>query len=161
MNYIKRLDWLPGRRLGSFTGVVPDDFPTYPDQPRPERAEDLWKLDYTYQNDSAAVTLFKSGGFELIRKKSPDEIPAVRRLVFDLDRQPKSLTGIPRTRWHVAPEKGDGWTMADKGFNHTGSTPGWVRYHHVEPEAGRPARARPRDNRGTFLTISATTFRTA
>ena len=49
------------------------------------------------------------------------------KLVFDLDKQPKSLTGVPRTRWHPTPDDGAGWTMTENGFNHSNATAGWVR----------------------------------
>lgn len=86
--------------------------------------------DNTYTNDPSAVALFLADQFEPIRK-SPDEILAVRRLVFDLDRQPKSLTGVARTRWHPAPEAPAGWADLAAGFQHTGGETGWLRYHHV------------------------------
>jgi signal peptidase I len=133
MNYIKRLIGLPGETIAIHDG---DLYQTtklkYADRPRPDRPQDLWMKQYTYENDPDAIALFNQGGFEIIRK-SPDEILAVRRLVFDLDRQPKSLTGIPRMRWHPSPDGGTGWTVEDKGLSHTGPATGWVRYQHVEP----------------------------
>lgn len=87
--------------------------------------------DNTYTNDPTALALFQAGGFEPIRK-SPDEILAVRRLVFDLDRQPKSLTGVARIRWHPAPDAPAGWADLGNGFQHTGGETGWLRYQHVK-----------------------------
>jgi signal peptidase I len=94
MNYIKRLIGLPGETIAIMNG---DLFNTtalqYEGRPRPEHAKDLWMIGYTYHNDPEAVAKFNSGGFNMIRK-SPEEIMAIMKLVFDLDKQPKSLTGI-------------------------------------------------------------------
>jgi signal peptidase I len=87
--------------------------------------------DYTYTNDPDALQLFSSGGFEPIRK-TPDEILAMRKLVFDLDKQPKSLTGVARTRWH-ATSTDNGWREDGAGFRFEGPNLGWLRYHHVAP----------------------------
>jgi len=134
MNYIKRLCGLPGETLAIYKGdLYVNDRLTYPGRPRPERDLDLWQINYTYAGDAEAVALFQKGGFRPIRK-TPEEILVVRRLVFDLDQQPKSLTGIARTRWHATPgEDGAGWAMEEKGFTHSGMMTGWMRYHHVEP----------------------------
>lgn len=137
MNYIKRLVGLPGETIAIHHGdLYRTKALTYEGRPVPARPEDAWKLDYTYSNDSEAVSLFEKGGFEPVRK-SPNEILAVRRLVFDLDRQPKALKDAARTRWHPSPEAGAGWVMNDKGFTHSGGEFGWVRYHHVEPGSWR------------------------
>jgi signal peptidase I len=137
MNYIKRLVGLSGETIAIYKGdlYVTRDL-TYPDRPRPDRPEDLWKREYTYSADSEAVALFQKGGFAPVRK-TPQEILTVRRLVFDLDQQPKSLTGLPRTRWEPVPGDGAGWTMGDKGFRHTGTATGWMRYQHVEASSWR------------------------
>jgi signal peptidase I len=141
----------------------------YEQRRKPDRPEDTWRLrwpapidpsweepdmkaindplftgfyipsrDFTYTSDPDALALFEKGGFEPIRKE-PKEILAVRRLVFDLDKQPKSLTGIAKTRWNVSPEEPTGWAEIDKGFQHTGEGSGWIRYWHVQSGWGRAA----------------------
>jgi signal peptidase I len=163
MNYIKRLIGLPGETIAIYKGdLYRTKSLTYPDRRRPERPEDAWHLrwpdpipqgwdesgirpihdrrlyyyvpsrDYTYTCDPDAVKLFEEGGFEPIRK-SPSEILAVRRLVFDLDLAPKSLTGALKTRWNFGNEDGTGWAEAEKGFKHTGEGTGWIRYWHAQP----------------------------
>jgi len=138
MNYIKRLCGLPGETLAIYKGdLYVTNTLTYPGRPQPERQLELWKhepeQDYTYYRDPEAVALFESGGFEPIRK-TPEQILTVRRLVFNLDQAPKSLTGVAKTRWHVSPgAEGAGWTMGDTSFRHEGNVSGWMRYHHVEP----------------------------
>jgi signal peptidase I len=146
MNYIKRLCGLPGETLAIYKGdLYVTEKLTYPGRPRPDRPLDLWKHerdhDYTYFRDPDAIALFQSGGFQPVRK-TPEQILVVRRLVFDLDRQPKGLTGVAKTRWHAVPDDGAGWTMDEKGFKHSGVQMGWMRYHHVEPgwETGAAAR---------------------
>ena len=142
MNYIKRLCGLPGETLAIYKGdLYVTDRLTYPGRPRPPRELDLWELDYTYSRDPEAVALFHNGGFQPVRK-TPKQILTVRRLVFDLDQPPKSLTGLAKVRWHPSPDDGAGWSMEEKGFKHAGTQMGWMRYHHVEPgwESGSPVR---------------------
>lgn len=137
MNYIKRLIGLPGETIGIYKGdLYRTDKLRFHGRPLPERTEDLWRREYTYPNDDEAVALFNEGGFEPIRK-TPEEILTVRRLVFDLDQAPKSLTGVAKTRWHPSPDGNTGWTMDEKGFTHTGGIEGWMRYHHVEAGSWR------------------------
>jgi signal peptidase I len=136
MNYIKRLVGLPGETIAIYKGdLYVTTALTYPDRPRPDRPLDLWQLQYTYPRDAEAVKVFDAGGFTPIRK-TPEQILTVRRLVFDLDQQPKSLTGEFKTRWHPDPD-GAGWKMEDKGFTHNGEATGWMRYHHVEASSWR------------------------
>ncbi len=143
MNYIKRLIGLPGETIAIYQGdLYRTDKLTYPNLPRPDDAKNLWRPENMYatrqvgrqefESNNEAAALFMSGSFEMIRK-SPAEILAVRRLVFDLDHQPKSMEGRLRTRWHPAPADDAGWTMTDAGFRHEGDQFGWVRYHHVQP----------------------------
>ena len=146
MNYIKRLIGLPGETIAIYNGdLYRTDKLTYPDRPRPNDPKDLWKLEYTYNANPRDATaheareLFAQGGFEMIRK-TPDEILAVRRLVFDLDEQPRSLMDRKRTRWFHAPGDDAGWEMQAAGFKHEGDALGWVRYQHVQPGWGRPDR---------------------
>ncbi|MBO0698394.1 MAG: hypothetical protein J2P46_08375 [Zavarzinella sp.] len=137
MNYIKRLIGLPGETIAIYKGdLYVTTALTYPDRPRPERPLDLWQLQYTYPRDAEAVDLFQKGGFAPIRK-TPQEILTVRRLVFDLDQQPKSLSGVQKTRWGPVPEDGDGWEMEEKGFRHKGNKSGWMRYQHIEASSWR------------------------
>jgi signal peptidase I len=37
-----------------------------------------------------------------------------------------------------------GWAMTESGFDHTGPTEGWMRYHHVEPGSWDAAATTPR-----------------
>src|SRR5262245_5920165 len=133
MNYIKRLIGLPGETIAIYKGdLYRTDALKYEGKIQPNRSLDLWKHDYTYPNDPGAAAYFNGGLFEPIRK-DPDQILAVRRLVFDLDLPPRGLTGIAQTRWNPVPGAGTGWVLTAKGFDHTGTATGWMRYYHVAP----------------------------
>ncbi|HEX3150939.1 MAG TPA: S26 family signal peptidase [Gemmataceae bacterium] len=159
MNYIKRLVGLPGETIAIYKGdLYRTTTLTYSGRSAQVDPKDLWRLrwpkkldenelgrenprdgtwysplrDYTFTNDPEAVALFEANGFDPIRK-DPDEILAVRRLVFDFDKQPASLSGINRTRWHPQMGANDGWTDATGGFKHDGQASGWLVYHHVDP----------------------------
>jgi signal peptidase I len=134
MNYIKRLIGLGEETIGIFSGdVYRTTALKYLDRPRPADSLDLWQKQWTYPSDSDALAFFKKGEFEMIRK-GPPQILAERRIVFDLNRQPKSIEdAILKKRWHPSPEQGAGWEMDDAGFHHSGETLGWVRYQHRNP----------------------------
>lgn len=151
MNYIKRLVGTGGETIAVFAGDlyttrdlryghISNDAPTedmlwqYPISYRPRTPDDAWRFPFMYPNDADAVTKFKNkeGGFDIVRK-TPDQILAMRRMVFDLDHQPKSLSGVRRTRWHPSSNEGTGWEMEATGFRHVGGEPGWVRYQHIDP----------------------------
>jgi signal peptidase I len=133
MNYIKRLVALGGETLAVFAGdlYVTRDL-HFENRPRPANDLDLWQFRYMYPQDPEALKYFHEGKFEIVRK-DPNHILAMRRIVFDLDKQPKSRTGIHRVRWHQVPEDGAGWAMESAGFKHSGDTPGWMRYQHIDP----------------------------
>jgi len=136
MNYIKRLVGLGGETLAVFDGDLYTTrelkYDNIPPNERPQRELDAWLPRYMYQNNPDAIDHFRRGRFEIVRK-SPDEILAMRRIVFDLDRQPKSLEGIRRMRWH-AQEVKSGWAMQEAGFRHEGASDvEWMRYQHIDP----------------------------
>jgi signal peptidase I len=136
MNYIKRLVGLGGETIAVFMGdlyttrdltydhILPEE--------RPQNELDAWQFRYMYTKDQKAKDYFKEGKFQIVRK-DPDQILAVKRIVFNLDRQPKSREGVRKTRWHPDPSDGTGWQMEEAGFKHTGDTPGWVLYQHIDP----------------------------
>lgn len=133
MNYIKRLVGVGGETLAVFAG---DLYTTrklkYDNASRPQNEDDAWQFRYMYSKDPEAKEFFKKGGFDIVRKEA-EQIMAVRRIVFDLDKQPKSREGIRRTRWHPVPEDGKGMEMEAAGFKHSGPEQGWVLYQHIDP----------------------------
>jgi signal peptidase I len=136
MNYIKRLCGLPGETIAILDGdlYVCKDV-AYPPESHalPQDPKDLWKSEYTYSNDAAAVAAFHAGRFEIFRK-TPDLLMAMRRLVYDNDHQPKDLIGKVKPRWHG----GDHWAANDTNVptvfrqnGDSGDDVQWLRYQHI------------------------------
>jgi signal peptidase I len=136
MNYIKRLVGLGGETLAVFAGDLyvtrALNYDWVPLDKRPQNETDAWQFRYMYANDDRAMRFFMDGNFEIVRK-SPDEIMAVRRIVFDLDHQPNGPEGVRKTRWHASPENGAGWEMEAAGFKHSGDEPAFMVYQHIDP----------------------------
>lgn len=136
MNYIKRLVGTGGETIAVFSGDLYTTrdlkYEHIPAANRPQRDDDAWQFRYMYPSDSVAKEFFQSGKFAIIRK-TPDEIMAVRRIVFDLDKQPKTPTGVRKVRWNIVDQDGTGWEMQPAGFKHAGDQLGWVRYQHINP----------------------------
>jgi signal peptidase I len=139
MNYIKRLIGLPGETiaikggkiyvLGADKGLHYDDY----EEARhdPEKMALLWQRDHMHKNDPEARRLFERGQFRILRK-SPDNILAMMRLVYDHDHPGK---GLPE-RW--AAEEG-GWTAQDgRSFRSDGggNNVRWLRYQHLLRDNG-------------------------
>lgn len=137
MNYIKRLCGLPGETIAIFNGdLYVCDTIDYPpaNHSRPEDPNELWRLEYTYSNDDAAVRAFHAGEFRMLRK-TPDLIDALKRIVYDNDHQAQDLIakGV-KPRWQ---DRG-GWASNDpaapKVFRQKGDSgeqPQWLRYQHL------------------------------
>ncbi len=110
--------------------------------PRPTNLLDLWKLQYTYANNSShADTLFQAsrqtgftggvpGGFQIVRK-GEDQILADRRIVWDNDKQPADLPATAQ-RWvrTNATWKADN-EKKPLAFLHNGPDEDWIRYRHA------------------------------
>jgi signal peptidase I len=143
MNYIKRLIGLPGETIAIYNGDLyvfdEERFPgelTYPPttHPLPDRPEDLWQLEDTYPNDSAAEAAFRNGKFRILRK-TPEIMLAMRRLVYDNDHQADNLIGVAPPRWQMAANSH--WSadndQSPKVFSTDGSGPNveWLRYQHL------------------------------
>jgi signal peptidase I len=138
MNYIKRLVGLGGETVAVFGGDLYVtqglNYEHVPQSARPPRQLDAWKPQFMYPNDDQAVQAFRQGTFDIVRK-TPSEIMAMRRLVFDLDKQAQSLTGVYKTRWQPDEEQGGGWSVVandrEKGFQHSGNDESWLLYQHI------------------------------
>ncbi len=129
--------------------------------PRPDDPLELWRPQYMYPNNKAAIDLFEKsraagfletvpGGFQIIRK--PDEqMLADRRIVWDNDKQPEELArrGVP-SRWYAPKEFADKWTSDDpakpRTFAHTASDLQWIRYRHLIGAWEGKLEPRPIDN---------------
>src|SRR5262249_32623449 len=93
MNYIKRLIGLPGETIairgGKLSSLSPDKGLHYDDYEKaksdPEMMALLWQKDpYMHRNDPEAQQRFSQDRFQIVRK-SPENILAMMRLVYDND----------------------------------------------------------------------------
>ena len=143
INYIKRLIGLPGETVAICNGklyVLPaEKGPRYDDLQKARTGEErtmeealLWRKPHMHIDDRAAVELFSKGQFQILRK-SPENILAMKRLVYDNDHRARDLDKDPAARrWRAENDK----AWADNGatgFQHkaTAEEPlSWVRYHH-------------------------------
>jgi signal peptidase I len=143
MNYIKRLCGQPGETIAIYDGDLyvydaskangqPLEYPPET-HARPEDPKDLWRIEYTYSNDPAALEAWRTGKFTILRK-SPELILAMRRLVYDNDHQAADLIGKVPPRWQAQA----GWVAnsldAPKVFRQIGDSGDdvqWLRYQNL------------------------------
>jgi signal peptidase I len=150
MNYIKRLVGLSGETIaihnGDLYALAPDKGPQYDDlkditdpAQRAELAKQLWQKKYMHVNESAEA--FNRGEFQILRK-SPDNILAMRRIVYDNDHQASDLGGPRWARW--TGRDGDAaWTPANAANTHgfrlaapADDQVHWLGYRHILRDAG-------------------------
>jgi signal peptidase I len=132
-NYIKRLIGLPGETIGIWYGdlyrrpsekVLTDDDSGVPPL-------DRWKIEYAHSNQAAQLLTGPESRFELIRK-SPAQVLAMRRIVYDNENQPKDRKHPKQLRW--TPSGAGGWTTTDsKSFasSTTSASMEWLRYRNL------------------------------
>ncbi len=147
MNYIKRLIGLPGETIAIAQGNL---FVHYQPRQVPEpEGKRYWGSPYgggfPWRGDSdelhkahgEAEKLFQQGQFQIIRK-TPDLIPALRRIVFDNDFQPADTTLYP-PRWVAANNwKGDGIHPRRFSQAQPPAALEWLRYRHQLTGGGQP-----------------------
>lgn len=140
--YAKRVIGLPGETIAIQGGR----FFVYRKPRQVPAPAQLWATSlqevYAWPPDEEAQGLFKAGQFEIVRR-SPEQLLALARLVYDNDCQAKDLlaAGEPQ-RW-----SGAGWDLTDvRRPRHAGaSAMAWLRYQHLlrlENEPGVLARQR-------------------
>ena len=158
MNYIKRLVGLSGETIAIHNGnlyvLAPDKGPQYDDlkgvtdpAQRAELAKQLWQKKYMHVNES--VDAFDRGEFQIVRK-SPDNILAMRRIVYDNDHQAADLVGPQWARWTA--RDGDAWETADAAKSHgfhraapKDDQVHWLGYRHILRDNGGFAANGPND----------------
>jgi signal peptidase I len=147
INYIKRLIGLPGETIAIHRGKLwvlsPSDSPKYDDYEKargdPGALAMLWRREFTHHDDPRAVELFtqdRENRYAIVRKK-PENLLAMRRIVYDndhqaLDLQKKEEDARLYRRWVAADNSG--WEESGKtAFKHPGGQSGtaWLRYRHV------------------------------
>jgi signal peptidase I len=144
MNYIKRLVGLSRETIaihnGDLYAMAPDKGPQYDDlkdvtdpAERAELAKQLWQKKYMHVDE--AKDAFERGEFQILRK-SPDNILAMRRIVYDNDHQASDLVGPRWARW-TGRDGDPAWTVdaADAHGFHM-AVPAddqvhWLGYRHI------------------------------
>ncbi|HEY7309593.1 MAG TPA: S26 family signal peptidase [Gemmataceae bacterium] len=140
MLYLKRLAGLPGETIAISggelyvlrpdKGLVYEEVEAHQEVKDPQEARTL-----AHENDPEALARFEKGEFEILRK-SPEQILAMRHIVYDNDhrhdKQPPRWTGE------------DGWNAAGDHRFQIAAGPGervaWLRYRHLLPDnGGKPA----------------------
>jgi signal peptidase I len=146
-NYIKRLMGLPGEIIAIFFGRIYRWAPENGEEV-PYRKEDegkdirqLWSRGNLHDSDARhgnpddfAAKLFNEGKFKMVRKP-PDVIMTMRRIVNDINFQPRDLKNVVPPRWN--PKTTKAWQAEDpRVLTHKGDTEAvdWVRYQHLVVE---------------------------
>ncbi len=133
--YVKRLVGLPGETIaiqgGELYFLRADKGLRYEDAEAKQELEDPSQgKEQMHPNDAEALRRFEKGQFEILRK-SPDQVLAMRHIVYDNDHPAKDQPA----RWRGD----DGWKAGDDhSFEvHAGSAEHavWLRYRHVLPDS--------------------------
>ncbi len=139
MNYIKRLIGEPGETIaiqgGKLYVLPPELSPAYDDfagthtpAEREVREQQLWHYGYMHDDDPRALALFREHKFQILRK-NPENVLAMKRIVYDNDHQAKDLKGKLKPRWSGEDWKEDEGTGLQFPGGETGRL-AWLRYHH-------------------------------
>jgi len=153
LNYIKRLLGLPTETIAIYQGnIYRTKALTYKHRRRLEEDNiEPRSREAMFVNDPEAVALFEASvirgqggedGFQILRK-SPNQILAMRRIVFDNDYQPKDLLAKGVQRWQPESPKATAWTYdpADpRQFRRAASRASdaidYLRYQHIVVQRG-------------------------
>ncbi len=154
LRYLDRLVGLPGETIaisgGKLYVLPPQQSPNYPQvtaTPPEELAKHQhWGMEEEatkpmHPNHPEALDQFKKGHFQILRKP-PEQVLALKRLVYDNDHQARDLKGKLPPCW-----AGDGWTNDDGTGFHTQDTKSgkaaWLRYRHLLRDSRRGDKDEP------------------
>lgn len=130
LSYVRRVFGMPGETVAIHGGnIYVSDEPKYDDA---EIASEERAVRGMHVDDASALEQFEQGKFRIVRKP-PALILALRRIVFDADRQSQN---VPR-RW-----SGPNWNEKAAGIFTTpqDKDESWLSYRHVLPQADVPDR---------------------
>ena len=137
MNYVKRLVGLPQETVGIYCGKLhvlkAGKGPDYPDD---AAAAERRKLEFMHPGELDALLRENDSPFKIIRK-SPEQVLALRRIVFDNDHSPRDLKEV--RRWTAT--DGTAWENDEPaGFHHAGKDEqmAWLRYQHILRQGPEP-----------------------
>jgi signal peptidase I len=148
MNYIKRLIGKPGETIAVHNGdlyilspergLKYDDIKdvTDPDKRKWEEKQ-LWEKVHQHQDDPQAIRLFESGAFVILRK-APENILAMKRIVYDNDHPAKDLLTTQPPRWSDRDKTAVWAADKDNGFRVAPADDQvhWLSYHHILRDHG-------------------------
>jgi signal peptidase I len=131
VEYVKRIMGMPGEtvalRGGDVYVLAADKGLAYDDAEAMRKVNDTPEgREFTHANDPEALERFKKGRFEILRK-SPEQILALRHLVYDDTHRAKEQPA----RWR----NDDGWkTDGNRFHSAAGEGVAWLRYRHLLPD---------------------------
>jgi signal peptidase I len=134
IRYVQRLVGLPGETIAIHGGkLYVAEGLAYDGRPRPEKAQDAWKSEFTYPGDNEALEWFKQGKFQILRKP-PELVLTMRRLVYDNDHQALDLIGKQPPRWDSDPTWKPDNVQQPRSFTFPSGgqeSIAWLRYRHL------------------------------
>jgi signal peptidase I len=146
LNYPKRVVGLPGETIGIWQGklyALPGGQPEAADRAAPP--DDLRKPAHLHEDESKELLERQDPAFAILRKR-PDQVLALRRLVYDNDHPAQDLVGKLAPRW--AADAGASWEAdAAQRFHHPagqGDDVAWLRYRHILRASPVDAAGKPR-----------------
>jgi signal peptidase I len=143
--YLARVAGLPGETLAlSYGRLYRAQVPAAHPQDEKDDPKQRWQAKYLHSetldfDEGPGRAFWEKHRFEILRK-DPATLLALRRLVYDNDRQAADLKDVLPPRW-----AGGAWTPDGAGFRSGagGAEVDWLRYRHVLRPGDWPERSDP------------------